>query len=73
MISLFKTTKDMEMKEKKFDGMVMNGFLMLFVNLMMYVATMAVAIYGIVLLAEENGCVSACWLSLPTSFVRADS
>ena len=45
----------MEMKEKKFDGMVMNGFLMLFVNLMMYVATMAVAIYGIVLLAEENG------------------
>ena len=39
----------------KFNGMLMNGFLMLFVNLLLYVVTMAVATYGIVLLADENG------------------
>ena len=45
----------METKELKFNGMLMNGFLMLFVNLLLYVVTMAVATYGIVLLADENG------------------
>ena len=45
----------METKELKFNGMLMNGFLMLFVNLLLYVVTMAVTIYGIVLVANEDG------------------
>ena len=35
--------------------MVMNGFLMLFINLVLYLVLAAVSVYGIVLLAEENG------------------
>ena len=45
----------METKEKRFSGMVMNGFLMLFINLVLYLVLAAVSVYGIVLLAEENG------------------
>lgn len=45
----------METKEKRFSGMVMNGFLMLFINLVLYLVLAAMSVYGIVLLAEENG------------------
>ena len=59
----------METKEMKFNGMVVNGFLMLFVNLLLYVVLLAAAIYGIVLLAEENGReVLGCCLVLGGSF-----
>ena len=45
----------MNTKEFKFNGTVLNGFLMLFVTLALTVASIAGAIYGIVLLSEENG------------------
>ena len=45
----------METKEFKFNGMVLNGFFMLFLTLILLVASIVGAIYGIVLLAEEDG------------------
>jgi len=45
----------MENKEFAFKGTVLNGFLMLFVTLTLLVASIAVAVYGIVLLSEEAG------------------
>ena len=44
----------METKEIKFNGSVINGFLMLFVNLIMYAVLISAIIYGIVLLSEEG-------------------
>ncbi|MBQ6769135.1 MAG: SPFH domain-containing protein [Prevotella sp.] len=45
----------METKEIKFNGSVLNGFLMLFVNLLLTIGAMVGMIYGIILLSEENG------------------
>ena len=45
----------METKEKKFAGTVRNGFFMLFVNLVLTLASPVMAISGIVLLADESG------------------
>ena len=45
----------METKEIKFNGSVLNGFLMLFVNLLLTIGAVVGMIYGIILLSEENG------------------
>ena len=45
----------METKEIKFNGSVLNGFLMLFVNLLLTIGAMVGMIYCIILLSEENG------------------
>ena len=45
----------MERKEFEFNGTVLNGFLMLFVTLALTVVSIVGAIYGIVLLSEEDG------------------
>lgn len=45
----------METKEIKFNGSVLNGFLMLFFNLLLTIGAMVGMIYGIILLSEENG------------------
>ena len=42
----------METKEKKFDGTVLNGFLMLFVSLAMLILSLMGAVYGIIVLDE---------------------
>ena len=42
----------METKEKKFDGTVLNGFLMLFVSLAMLILSLVGAVYGIIVLDE---------------------
>ena len=44
----------METKEKEFGGTVLNGFLFLFVNIVLTLASLAGIIYGIVLLADDN-------------------
>ena len=44
----------MEKKEKKFEGSVLNGFLMLFVNLALTIGSIASFIYGVVLLDEGD-------------------
>ncbi len=45
----------METKEIKFNGSVLNGFLMLFVNLLLTIGAIVGMIYGIIVLSEENG------------------
>ena len=45
----------METKEFKFSGVVLNGFLMLFVTLAVLVATIVGIIYGIIQLDATNG------------------
>ena len=42
----------METKEKKFDGTVLSGFLMLFVSLAMLILSLVGAVYGIIVLDE---------------------
>ena len=42
----------METKEKKFEGTVLNGFLMLFVSLAMLILSLVGAVYGIIVLDE---------------------
>ena len=42
----------METKEKKFDGTVLNGFLMLFASLAMFILSLMGAVYGIIVLDE---------------------
>ena len=42
----------METKEKKFDGTVLNGFLMLFASLAMFILSLVGAVYGIIVLDE---------------------
>ncbi len=44
----------MEKKEKNFEGSVLNGFLMLFVNLALTIGSIASFIYGVVLLDEGD-------------------
>ena len=44
----------METKERDFDGVVMNGFLFLFVNILLTLASIAGVVYGICLLADDN-------------------
>lgn len=46
---------NMETKEKKFEGSVWNGFLMLFTNLALTLGSIVIAIWGIALLADEAG------------------
>ena len=43
----------METKEREFGGTVLNGFLFLFVNIVLTLASLASIIYGIVLLADD--------------------
>ncbi len=45
----------MESKEFKFKGLVMNGFLMLFITLVVFVATIVGIVYGIIQLDESDG------------------
>ena len=42
----------METKEKKFEGTVLNGFLMLFATLAMFILSLVGAVYGIIVLDE---------------------
>ncbi len=42
----------METKEKKFEGTVLNGFLMLFASLAMFILSLVGAVYGIIVLDE---------------------
>ena len=44
----------METKEREFGGTVLNGFLFLFVNIVLTLASLASIIYGIVLLADDS-------------------
>ena len=44
----------MEQKEMKFEGSVLNGFLMLFANLMLTLGSIALFVYGVVLLDSGN-------------------
>ena len=51
----------METKEFSFAGTVVNGFLMLFVNLVLTLGSLAAIIYGIVLLSNDApGCTGTC-------------
>ena len=43
----------METKEREFGGTVLNGFLFLFINIVLTLASLASIIYGIVLLADD--------------------
>ena len=43
----------METKEKEFGGTVLNGFLFLFINIMLTLASLASIVYGIILLADD--------------------
>ena len=52
----------METKEFKFNGWVVNGFVMLFLNLILTIGSIVAMIYGIVLLAEETNEVLGGWL-----------
>ena len=45
----------METKEKKFNGLVLNGFLMLFITLLLMVASAVSIVYAIILLDESDG------------------
>ena len=45
----------METKESKFGGTVLNGFLMLFVTLVLFVASIVGVVYGIIQLDETEG------------------
>ena len=45
----------METKERKFTGLVMSGFFMLFTNLLMTFGSIALFVYGIVLLDSGTG------------------
>ena len=54
----------METKEFSFAGTVVNGFLMLFVNLVLTLGSLAAIIYGIVLLSNDApGCTGTCLLA----------
>ena len=44
----------METKEREFGGTVLNGFLFLFVNIVLTLASLAGIIYGIMLLAADS-------------------
>ena len=44
----------METKEREFGGTVLNGFLFLFINIVLTLASIASTIYGIVLLTDDN-------------------
>ncbi|MBO4462988.1 MAG: SPFH domain-containing protein [Prevotella sp.] len=44
----------METKEREFGGTVLNGFMFLFVNIVLTLASLASIIYGIVLLADDS-------------------
>jgi regulator of protease activity HflC (stomatin/prohibitin superfamily) len=44
----------MKTKEREFDGTVLNGFLFLFINIVLTLVSIAGIIYGIVLLADES-------------------
>ena len=52
----------MESKEFTFKGTVVNGFVMLFVNLLLTIGAIAAIIYGAIILSEDT-CV-ACGVSL---------
>ena len=45
---------NMENKELTFNGTVLNGFLMLFVNLLLTVGSIAAIIYGAIILTEDT-------------------
>jgi hypothetical protein len=45
----------METKEKRFEGTVLNGFFMLFVNLLLTLGCPALFIYGLVLIDSDYG------------------
>ena len=45
----------METKERKFTGLVMSGFFMLFANLLVTIGSIALFVYGIVLLDSRTG------------------
>lgn len=57
MISYYKplNNQSMETKEFQFNGVVMNGFLMLFVNLAILVAAIVGIVFAIITLDESNG------------------
>lgn len=55
MISNILISKVMETKEFVFKGTVLNGFLMLFVNLAVLVAAITGIVYSIIMLDESNG------------------
>ena len=44
----------METKEREFGGTVLNGFLFLFINILLTLASVAGIVYGIVLLADDS-------------------
>ncbi|MCR4957848.1 MAG: SPFH domain-containing protein [Prevotella sp.] len=44
----------METQERDFNGTVLNGFLFLFINILLTVASLAGIVYGIVLLSNDN-------------------
>ena len=44
----------METKEREFGGTVLNGFLFLFINIALTLASVAGIIYGIKLLSDDN-------------------
>ena len=44
----------METKERDFNGTVLNGFLFLFINILLTVASLAGIVYGIVLLSDDR-------------------
>ena len=45
----------MDAKEFKFNGMVLNGFLMLFVTIVLFILSIVGIVYGIILLDDTNG------------------
>ena len=44
----------METQERDFNGTVLNGFLFLFINILLTVASLAGIVYGIVLLSDDR-------------------